>query len=429
MTIEKKASESLRILIIHALGLRSKKIKSVEEHEFLIPNFDTKHQYHIHNARRPVSKALKKTQYDSIVITSTFFDLITDQEKGEAKRAEFEFLSSSSAVKIAFPQDDYWMSEVRDNFYFEMKLDYVFSVCQPEYWPILFPQYHKTGTILKGFTSYIHKRHFELFSRRKKLTDREFDVVYRGAKNPLFPNKLGYLKANLGLNFHYWAEKINLKLRSDIVGDPKPGNMWEEFIGNSMCVLGSPSGSSTLIRNNDDASIIKHIQRNFSLSNLEKQKELERVFPSELLSRNYSALSPRNLEAAACGTVQILYGSDYDNILSPWEDYLPFSFDEESLLKIKDYLQYPEKLEAIASNCWRKLSEHQSLRVEAHVQHVLGLISKQESAKNLLHHSNKVNNWCFLRARMFSFKADTELMLRDLVVQIVQRIFDKVRIG
>ena len=196
-----------------------------------------------------------------------------------------------------------------------------------------------------------------------------------------------------------------------------------------MCVLGSPSGSSTLIRNNDDASKIKHIQRNFSLSNLEKQKELERVFPSELLSRNYSALSPRNLEAAACGTVQILYGSDYDNILAPWEDYLPFSFDEESLLKIKDYLQYPEKLEAIASNCWRKLSEHQSLRVEAHVQHVLGLISKQESAKNLLHHSDKVNNWCFLKARMFSFKADTELMLRDLVVQIVQRIFDKVRIG
>jgi hypothetical protein len=409
--------------------MRSKKIKSVKEHEFLIPNFDTEHQYHIHNARRPVSKALKKTQYDSIVITSTFLDLITDQVKGEAKRSEFEFLSSSSAVKIAFPQDDYWMSEVRDNFYTEMKLDYVFSVCQPEYWPILFPRYHKTGTILRGFTAYIHKRHFELFSRRKKLTDREFDVVYRGAKNPLFPNALGYLKANLGLNFQSCAEKINLKLRTDLVGNPKPGNLWEEFIGNSMCVLGSPSGSSTLIRNKGDASKIEYIQRDFSSSYAEKQKELERAFPDELLNRNYSALSPRNFEAAACGTAQILFGSDYDNILTPWEDYLPFSFDEESLLKVNDYLQNPEKLEKLASNCWRKLSQYQPLRVEVHVEYVFDLISKHRGATNLLENSRRDSRWNFLKAKVFSFMTDTELMFRETVIQAAQRILDKVRIG
>ena len=429
MTPEKKASETLKILILHALGPKSKKIKSVKEHEFLIPNFDKKHQYHIHNARRPASKALKKTQYDSIIIASTFLDLITDQKRGEAKRSEFAFLSTSNAVKIAFPQDDYWMSEVRDNFYAEMKLDYVFSVCQPEYWSVLFPRYQKTGKILKGFTAYIDKRHFELFSDKKKFTDREFDVVYRAAKNPLFPNALGYLKANLGLNFQSCAEEMNLKLRLDVVGNPKTGNLWEEFIGNSMCVLGSPSGSSTLIRNKDDALKIEYIQSDFSSSNTEKQNELIKVFPSELLSRNYSALSPRNFEAAASGTAQILYGSDYDKILTPWEDYLPFTFDEDSLLKVNDFLQNPEKLERIASNCWKKLSQYQSLRVEVHVQHVLDLINNKRGGENLPGHGPRASSWNFFEAKVLSLISDLELMFQDLVVQAMKRILDKVRLG
>ena len=368
------------ILVLHALNRRARKTKSVIEHELMFPRIDQGNNYHVHNARFPLMKYQKRINYDAIIITSTFIDLLTNNKNNQKIYSDYEFLSKSDAFKVAFPQDDYWLSDVRDKWYCDMNINIVFPVCQRKHWEFLYPKYFSIGQLRQGYTGYVHERHFQLNQKSKSVKDRRMDVVYRATKTPLFPNRLGYLKGNLGSNFKHLCEESHSLLRIDVEGKPKTRNQWAKLLSESRTVLGSPSGSSTLVSNWNVAELLRSIK---GLTELNIEQELSRQIPLATLGKDFTAISPRNIEAAATGTVQVLVEGDYGDLLTPFVDYIPFDFRIESFPQLERQIMDSEKIEQISRNCWRTISNKVELLAINHVNLVIDLISTENKSISL----------------------------------------------
>jgi hypothetical protein len=373
------------ILLIHGLNNRSTSITSVLEHELLIPNTDQHNSYYVLNANDVIPKIVKSHKFDGVIFTSTFMDLISDPSFSKRITQKFDFLSSASGYKIALPQDDYWMSEIRDAWYTSMQINCVYPVCAPEHWNTLLPTYSKSGEIVQGYTAYIGPRLLRMWEESLPTTEKSYDIVYRSTKFPLYPNTLGFMKGSLGERFEGAAFNHGFEFSLNVSGDFIKGDKWKDFLTESRAVLGSPSGSSTLVRGERDFRAIRAIKEPTSVSTYEN---LDSLLPSECLGVNYTAISPRNLEAAALGCLQILTPGSYGNILKPGRDYIPLDFTFENLKQIDKCLKDETKLNEITSNCWSSLKNHTGLQVENFIDGVLTRIAGNSKLKPKADQSN-----------------------------------------
>jgi hypothetical protein len=373
------------ILLIHGLSIRSKSITSVLEHELLIPNTDQHNSYYVLNANDVFPKRVKNHKFDGVIFTSTFMDLISDPSFSKRITQKFDFLSSARGYKIALPQDDYWMSEIRDAWYTRMRINCVYPVCAPEHWNTLLPTYSKSGEIVQGYTAYIGPRLLKMWEDSLPADAKSYDIVYRSTKFPLYPNTLGFLKGSLGEKFEELAIKCGFDFSLNVTGEFIKGDKWEDFLKDSKAILGSPSGSSTLVRGESDLRAIRAIKEPTSVRTYEN---LDSLLPSECLGVDYTAISPRNLEAAALGCLQILTPGSYGNILKPGRDYLSLDFTFENLKQIDECLRNETKLSEITNNCWSSLRDHTELQVENFVEGVLTRIAGNSNLKPKANQSN-----------------------------------------
>lgn len=373
------------ILLIHGLNSRSKSITSVLEHELLIPNTDQDNSYYVLNANDVIPKIVKSHKFDGIVFTSTFMDLISNPSFSKKIEKKFDFLSSAIGYKIVLPQDDYWMSEIRDAWYTRMRINCVYPVCAPEHWNTLLPTYSRSGEIVQGYTAYIGPRHVRMWEESLASAVKSYDIVYRSTKFPLYPNKLGYLKGSLGDTFEELAINCGFDFSLNVTGEFIKGDKWGDFLKGSKAVLGSPSGSSTLVRGEADFRAIRAIKEPTSAHTYEN---LDSLLPSECLGVDYTAISPRNLEAAALGCLQILTPGSYGNILKPGRDYLSLDFTLENLKQIHECLRDDTKLSEITKNCWSSLRNHSELQVENFIDGVLTRIAGNSKLKPKVNQSN-----------------------------------------
>jgi hypothetical protein len=144
--------------------------------------------------------------------------------------------------------------------------------------------------------------------------------------------------------------------------------------------LGSPSGSSTLVNDWNTAEILLRIT---GLDESNVDNELSKQIPSSLLGKDFTAISPRNIEAAATGTVQVLAAGDYGGILDPFFDYIPFDFQIESLPQLERQITDHDLVEKISGNCWRTIVSEPELQAKNHVINVLNLIGKASDGETL----------------------------------------------
>ena len=360
------------ILLIHGLNVRSESITSVLENELLLPYTDLQNSYYILNANDVIPKLVNKHKFDGIIFTSTFMDLISDPSISKRITQKFDFLSSAGGYKVALPQDDYWMSEIRDAWYTRMRINSVYPVCTSEHWNTLLPTFSKTGEIVQGYTAYIGPRLLRMREESLLKTVRSYDIVYRSTKFPLYPNVLGYLKGTLGDRFEEMATYHGFDFSLNVTGDFIKGDKWEDFLKDSKAVLGSPSGSSTLVRGESDLRAIRSIKEPASTHNYEI---LASHLPAECLGVDFTAISPRNLEAAALNCLQILTPGSYGKLLKSGRDYIPLEFTFKNLKQIDECLKDESKISEITDNCWNSLRNHPELQIENFVDGVLSRIA------------------------------------------------------
>lgn len=368
-------NRKLNILVLHAMGKQRNWFAGVADVELLFPNNDRENNYLIHNCYLPLPKILQDYEFDAVYMMSTFMDKITGEGLQGRWIRQFDFLKHTSAIKIVFPQDDYWQCEIRDAFYVDWGVHKVFPVCPPDSWPELIPRYFESGgSIELGYTTYVTDYMKNLSRFAKVWNERDFDVVYRAKRTPGAPNHFGVIKGIIGDRFLSAIGKDS-GLLCDISTDPRKlirGHAWYQFMGASKAILGSNSGSSIRLRNKTISLKLQAYQAE-NPESLSDEVE-EAVIPEIDRNKSYTGISPRNLEAAMLGTVQILVPGAYGGFLKPWEDYIPLPEDCTNIDQVLEHLRDREYCMQVAESCKRKLLEAPELDAERLIERVNGFV-------------------------------------------------------
>lgn len=371
---------ALTILVLHGLGESSSWLKGVADVELMFPQYDKKNKYLVHSARLALPKEVSRYPFSAIIMTSTFMDRVVEHGLSSRWIRQYDFLKSATARKIVFPQDDYWQCEVRDQFYVEWSVDEIFPVCPPSSWRELIPGSMSAGiTVSQGYTTYVTPLMQNLSEHSKPWAERDYDVVYRASRMPTAPNRLGMIKGVIGDRFmQAFGAKTGFKF--DIgsgAGALIVGSDWHKFVGNSRAILGSNSGSSIRLRNPDVARAILNYQLRHSEVSIEQLEEA--TVPDVDRGKNYTAISPRNVEAAMLNTLQILVPGDYSGILKPYEHYIPLDENCTNIEEVLAILKDESRCKRIVDNCRSQILGRAELNADRFMFDVLNRVSPNVS--------------------------------------------------
>lgn len=366
---------SLAILILHGMGPPHTWLKGVADVELMFPTYGAGSRYLVHSGRLPLPRDVATFPFSAVIMTSTFMDRVVENGLSGNWIRQYDFLKTSGARKIVFPQDDYWQCEVRDQFYVDWGIDEVYPVCPPQSWPELIPRCLKSGArVAQGYTTYVTPYMRSLSLQSRPWPERDFDVVYRASRTPTAPNRLGMVKSVIGDRF-VEALGPNSELKLDIGGGSGAmivGSAWHDFVGNSRAILGSNSGSSIRLRNAAVARNIVEYQLRHPGAGLEKVEQ--DAVPQEDRGKSYTAISPRNVEAAMLNTLQILVPGAYSGILQPYEHYIPLDEDCANAGKVVEALKDEAYCRRIIDACRDRILADTELSVECLIRDVLGRI-------------------------------------------------------
>jgi len=285
----------------------------------------------------PLPSGLEDASFDLIVLSPTFLAARYSQDLLRSTRRKFAFIESSTALKVAMPQDDYDCSSILDGWVTDWDVDLTYTIC-PHNWELLYPRYQQTGRLRLGFTRYILENEMNELVSTKSWKDRSIDVSYRTAQLPPNFGALGYLKTNI-VNIFTHELQPNHDLELDLSTHSKDriaGRSWRTFLENSRFVLVSPSGSSLIDLYGD----LRQAAQSVSVRDLKPDEFLSAVSELRHLRCKNTMISPRNIEACLLGTVQVAVSDEYSGILRANEHYIPLDPSPDLISRLRDEFEW-----------------------------------------------------------------------------------------
>jgi hypothetical protein len=271
----------------------------------------------------------------------------------------YSFIRNSTAIKIAFPQDDYDHSAILDDCLDEWRVDFVHSPCAAHA-DVLYPKTRRHAEIVPALTGYIDDADVDFMSRiAKPFGDRAIDIGYRAADLPPQFGRFGRQKADIAR--HIVTHLASSGLRLDISTAPEAmiqGDRWFDFLANCRFTLGCESGSSI---NDPYGRISDCINRYAELNHTASFEEFEQncfagqdglACPG---GRVFSTISPRIFEAALAGTTQILIEGEYGGLLEPSVHYVPVDATVSHADKLIDIVRDQQGAERMSAACKARL--------------------------------------------------------------------------
>jgi hypothetical protein len=236
-------------------------------------------------------------------------------------------------VKAAFVQDEYRFVNATVGVMRTLGIN-VLLTCVPEdqvelvYPKAALPDLKRTVTVLTG---YVRRPLLEL--PVVPYDERTIDVSYRGRRLPAWLGELGQEKAVIADRFRVDAAAYGLSIDiSTQEEDRLYGQDWTDFVGRSRATLGVESGASIF---DFDGSIEQAVREYLAAHPDAPFDELQRLILAPFEGRiRLNQISPRCFEAAALGTLMVLYPGDYSGILKPWRHYVPLEKDHSNMAEV-----------------------------------------------------------------------------------------------
>jgi hypothetical protein len=314
----------MNILVLHKLGNPAAAPHFLVRHVFSLRNNFPEHNYIYHDCNLQVPSWLKEFQFDAIILDVTLLCVRwAPDELFRKTLADLDFVRLSCAFKVAMPQDEYDCSAILDQWMVDWSVDVVYSVLSENH-DVLYPKYHKIGSIRLAFTGYLDES--SLMFPRSPFRSRKIDIGYRARKLPAYFGRIGAQKEQVGIAVAQKATSLSLKVDIKIgVEHSLNGTYWLDFLGRSKFTLGSNSGSSLM----DPVGAIRRRVYDFVWRNPNANfEDIEAAcFPGEDGRYEFTAISPRILEAAVMDSCQILVPGHYSGIFKAWEHYIPIEPD------------------------------------------------------------------------------------------------------
>ena len=291
----------------------------------------SRHEIHLWSSLTGLPDQKILNEFDCLIIHYSI-SFLTDRY---VSRTTLERIRSFSGLKVAFLQDEYRRVD-----FMCLNLKYagvhlIYSCAPLEVAQKMYASLRPSIEIRTTLTGYVCERWEK--TKIKEFSNREIDVGYRARKCPFFLGKKGYDKYLIGEEF--LKNSQGLGLRTDISSKEKDrlyGREWIEFLQNCKATLGTDSGSSIIDFNGETEyrlSLYQALHPFAKFANVPPQYlELDGKLEIQVIS-------PRCFEAAALGTVLILFPGNYSGILRPFDHYLPLKKDFSNLQEVLDILE------------------------------------------------------------------------------------------
>ncbi|MCW5599814.1 MAG: hypothetical protein KIT59_12005 [Nitrosomonas sp.] len=363
--------DRLNILVLHSLGNPAKAADFLEKHVYCLRRNLPDHNYLYHDVSLELPEYVKSTSFHAIILDVTLLcHRWTSSESFHRLKSNYDFVRQSDAIKIALPQDEYDCNELLDDWMCDWGVDVVVSVIE-KHRDVLYPRYSKVGKIVLGYTSYVDESllRFDL----KPWTERRVEIGYRAKKLPPYFGRLGETKWRIGLAVEAAASGHGF-VTDIVLGDQGTllGQTWLDFINDSKFTLGANSGSSLL---DPRGEIQRGIRAYFRKHPAASFEEIEEKFFKGLDGKyEFTAISPRILEAAALNSCQILVKGDYSGIVRPWEHYIPISADASDFDDVAAAMRDHDLVKRMIANCREAILESKELRYSVKAERLISFI-------------------------------------------------------
>jgi hypothetical protein len=278
-------------------------------------------------------------------------------------------ISQFSGLKAAFIQDEYRFVN-RSTAVMRMLGIQVLFTCVPQdqvdlvYPQDVLPELRRAVTVLTGYVPE------ELLSLPLvPYQERTTDVAYRGRRLLPWLGTLGQEKAAIGDRFALDAPRYGLAV--DISSKEEErlyGTAWTDFLRHAKAMLGVESGASVF---DFDGSIEREVRAALAIQPELPFEELHRRFLTGVDGRiRLNQISPRCFEAAAVGTLMVLYPGDYSGVLEPWRHYVALEKDHSNMDEVVKAIREQETWERITGAAREEVARNPRYSFRAMVETV-----------------------------------------------------------
>lgn len=362
---------------IHEYPVRS----TIRDHLYSFSKYSKCTCYYYNAGFGFIPKYLLRIKFDLIIFHTTFLSCRWGGSEYFQRQVKKVIpLKSSSAIKIALPQDEFIYCDDLCNFINEFNIDGVYSVAPSTEWPIIYStvdfervEFHE---VLTGYLDDTTLKKIKNLSTNIK--ERDIHIGYRAYKGPQWLGRHGFLKTQIAEVFNRYAPLISLKTDiSTRSQDTILGDDWYKFLLRCKYFIGVEGGSTILDR---DGNIKKRTDE-YVLSNPDASfEDVEaHCFPGAEGKLQLLALSPRQLEACATKTCQILVEGKYNGILKPDIHYIELKRDFSDLSKVLEIIKQDSARKEIVENAYRDIVESGKYTYQSFVNFVLETALKNKS--------------------------------------------------
>ncbi len=353
-------SEKANILIVFHHPSRKMRA-TVSEHLYSFEKYSGHNVFYSNTYYNDtISEEINSVEFDLIIFHTIFFSHRWEiEEFTEFIRSDkLKQLKESSAVKIAIPQDEWIYTDALCEFINIFGVTHVFSVSPESEWEKIYSKvesdkvkYHKV------LTGYLDPGRLE---KIKKLSNEKLpytiDIGYRARGGRKWLGKHGYMKGEIAEVFKNatLGTEISTNISIDEI-DVLLGDEWFRFMMACRYFIGIEGGSSIHDPKGEIKNAVEEYERKHPNAGFEQVRDA--CYQGQDGNLNFFALSPRQLEACATRTCQILIEGEYDGVLKPGLHYIELKKDYSNLKQVIQSLTNEKKRKAIVDRAYKDIVE------------------------------------------------------------------------
>jgi glycosyltransferase involved in cell wall biosynthesis len=297
-------------------------------------------------------------------------------------------LNDFEGIKVLFKQDENYRFRELADYIGEVGFDVVYT-CLPESdIEKIYPR-AKVGTprFVRMLTGYVTPT---LRAISPTMETRPIDIGYRGSIQPLSFGRLAYEKRKIGDDMARLLVNRNLSLDiSSRWGDRLGGNSWFDFLLSCKSTLGTESGASIFdLEGNLDCRCRAAEEK---LGSFREDQAYAESFLSELADLEnkilYNQISPRHFEAAATGTLQLLYPGKYSGIFKAGRHFFALNRDYSNLDEAIELLLDEKKRIEITQTAYDEIIQNKTYWIENFVEQFDTVVFEALRSKDVLQRS------------------------------------------
>jgi hypothetical protein len=329
---------------------------TIADHLYSFRRYSAARVFYLNLAARETPRWLPRVPFDLIIWHTSFLSLRWAPEMFAQARRRAQPLKPIRAPSVALPQDEFIHVDALCDFLEEFGVGAICSVAPEREWPRIYRSLDRDRIrFLRVLTGYLDEKTVERIDRivTAMPPDRPIDVGYRAWHNAPWLGRHGRLKTRVAEVIQGAAEQHSLRVDiSTRDEDTILGDDWYRFLASCKYTIGAEGGASVLdrdgsIRERTEAYLRSHPDADFD-------EVSTACFAAEDGKDGFllSSLSPRQLEACATRTCQVLVEGSYNGILEPGRHYVELRDDFSNLDEVLDLIAAAERRTEITERAY-----------------------------------------------------------------------------